>query len=261
MLLAIDIGNTNLVFALMVGETIAATWRVETHRLDGGYASVAQLKAAFDSAAQSINLGNQRVTRAVMASVVPEASAAVHEFAGSMGVTVLQVGTPECDLGIEIKTDNPAEVGADRLVNTIAAYDLVASKAIVIDFGTATTFDVVGSDGAYLGGLICPGINLSLRALGQATSKLPHVNFEEPGEGDAITGKNTKDAIQHGIYWGYVSMVEGLISRLQAEHGPSRVIATGGLAGAISHHCTAIQHVDATLTLQGLRLIAARNRI
>jgi len=151
-------------------------------------------------------------------------------------------------------------VGADRLVNAVAGHALYGGPLIVVDFGTATTFDIVGADGSYLGGVICPGINLSLRALHLAAAKLPRIAVEAPQDGSAVTGKTTQEAMQSGVFWGYVSMIEGLVTRLKAEHSESmQVLATGGLAPIFANRTVAIDTVSGDLTLQGLRLIFERN--
>ena len=153
--------------------------------------------------------------------------------------------------------DNPAEVGADRLLNSLAAHREFGGPLIVIDFGTATTFDIVGADGAYLGGVISPGINLSLEALQKATARLPRIGIGRP---QSVIGTSTVPAMQSGIYWGYVGLIEGLVARIQAEYeGPLKVIATGGLAPLLAEGTTVIGVIAPQLTLDGLRLLADRN--
>jgi type III pantothenate kinase len=161
------------------------------------------------------------------------------------------------DWGFEIRVVNPAEVGADRLLNTLAAHRNFGGPLIIVDFGTATTFDVVDKDGAYLGGVICPGINLSLGALHQAAARLPRIGIGRP---QSVIGRSTVPAMQSGIYWGYVGMIEGLIARIRAEYGgPMKVIATGGLAPLLAEGTMVIEQIDPDLTLEGLRLLAQRN--
>jgi type III pantothenate kinase len=156
----------------------------------------------------------------------------------------------DIDYGLEVRTDNPAEVGADRLVNAVAAHCRYPGALIVLDFGTATTFDVVAEDGAYCGGVIAPGINLSLEALHRAAAKLPRVAVTRP---QAVIGRNTVAAMQSGIFWGYVGLIEGLVGRLRAEYErPMTSVATGGLAHLFGGATTAIEHVDADLTMAGL---------
>ena len=162
------------------------------------------------------------------------------------------------DWGFDIKLDNPAEVGADRLLNALAAHQgLYAGPLIVVDFGTATTFDVVDADGAYLGGVIAPGINLSLEALHKAAARLPRIGIGRP---QAVIGRSTVPAMQSGIYWGYVGLIEGLVARIKAEYeAPLKVIATGGLAPLLAEGTTVIEVIAPQLTLDGLRLLAERN--
>jgi type III pantothenate kinase len=159
--------------------------------------------------------------------------------------------------GFEIKVDVPEEVGADRLLNTLAAHRKYRGPLVAIDFGTATTFDVVGADGAYLGGIIAPGINLSIEALHQAAARLPRIGIGRP---QAVIGTNTVAAMQSGIYWGYIAMIEGMVARVQAEFGSRlKVISTGGLAPLLAEGTTVIGHVDPDLTLDGLRMLAQQN--
>jgi len=170
----------------------------------------------------------------------------------------LVVGAPGVDLGIGVKVDRPQSVGADRLVNAVAAHARYRGPLIVVDFGTATTFDVVGANGDYEGGIIAPGVNLSVEALHQAAAMLPRVAVERT---DKVIGKDTVPAMQSGIYWGYVSLVEGLVARITSEYGkPMTVVATGGLAPLFQRQISAIEQVDPDLTISGLTLIHARNK-
>ncbi|MBV8458310.1 MAG: type III pantothenate kinase, partial [Acetobacteraceae bacterium] len=161
------------------------------------------------------------------------------------------------DWGFEIKVDNPDEVGADRLANALAGYQHFGGPLVVVDFGTATTFDVVGEDGAYLGGVIAPGINLSIEALHHAAARLPRIGIGRP---QAVIGRSTVPAMQSGVYWGYVGLIEGLVARIKAEYGgPMKVIATGGLAPLIAEGTMVIEKSEPDLTLEGLRMLAERN--
>jgi len=161
------------------------------------------------------------------------------------------------DWGFEIRVDSPGEVGADRLLNALAAYEQFHQTLIVIDFGTATTFDVVDSDGAYIGGAIAPGINLSIEALHAAAARLPRIGIGRP---QAVIGKATVPAMQSGIYWGYIGLIEGLVTRISRElENPAKVIATGGLAPLFSEGTTIFDRIDPDLTLEGLRMLAQRN--
>jgi type III pantothenate kinase len=167
------------------------------------------------------------------------------------------VALARLDWGFEIRVDQPDEVGADRLLNALAAHRTYGGPLIVVDFGTATTFDVVGPDGAYVGGVIAPGINLSIEALHHAAARLPRIGIGRP---QAVIGRSTVPAMQSGIYWGYVGMIEGLVARIQAEMGGNlKVIATGGLAPLLAEGTTVIERIDPDLTLEGLRLLAERN--
>ncbi|MGH1398357.1 MAG: type III pantothenate kinase [Alphaproteobacteria bacterium] len=247
MLLAIDIGNTNIVFAVFNGEALLQSFRVETHAND--YANAADVLGRFD------------ISRAVIASVVPEVNARV---AGGCreAFDVEPVFIDKDNVGIEVAVDNPAEVGADRLVNAAAVcteyHGHIASGAIVIDFGTATTFDVINGDGAYAGGVIAPGVNLSVAALEAAAAKLPEIVVARP---ERVIGANTVHAMQSGVFFGYQGLVENIVRRIAGEMGAGEgvpyVIATGGLAPLFATDCDVIDHVDQDLTLKGLRMIAA----
>lgn len=255
MLLAVDAGNTNIVFALFEGEEIVHQWRMvtsEVSKADNVYTSLSKSLAEKSISVESVTAG-------IVGSVVPRVNGALNSFFTGLGIKPYFVGAANTNIGVDINVETPSEVGADRLVNVIAAFALEKGPSIIIDFGTATTFDVVADNGAYLGGLICPGIHLSLKALHDATAKLPHVPFQEP-ESKSLIGKTTEEHIQFGIYWGYVSMIEGLISRYKKEQGPCLVIATGGLASSLAHNCEAIDIVDKELTLQGLRLVYELNK-
>jgi len=240
MLLAIDVGNTNIVFALCAGEEIVHRWRISTdgQRTADEYAVWLHQLMALEGVAMG------SVDAAIISTVVPQTLFNLQRLCRKY----FQV-EPE----MRIDLPNPAEVGADRLVNAVAAHVQWPGNLIIVDFGTATTFDVVSVDGAYQGGAIAPGINLSMDALYQAAAKLPRIAVEPPtGNGGAI-GKGTVHAMQSGVFWGYVGLVEGLVTRLCQEIvGPVTVIATGGLATLFQRHTTAIAHVDGDLTIKGL---------
>jgi type III pantothenate kinase len=199
------------------------------------------------------------VDTAIIASVVPEALfhlvTLCHRYFGS---EPLVVGEDEVDLGIEVLMDRPEQVGADRLVNAVAAHDRYRRPLIVVDFGTATTFDIVDGNGNYCGGVIAPGINLSLEALYQAASKLPRVDIRPT---EQVIGKATIPAMQSGIFWGYVGLIEGLIQRIRAEWGVADmpVVATGGLAPMFAKATSLFDYIDRDLTIHGLVLIHRRN--
>ena len=255
MLLAIDAGNTNVVFALFDGEKLRGAWRAATDpkRTADEYAVwLTQLMSVT-------GVRPADVSGAIIASVVPAARHALTSLCRRhFRVEPLEVGAPEVDLGIDVEIDRPEEVGEDRLVNARAAYDRYGGPLIIVDFGTATTFDVIGDRGAYEGGIIAPGINLSVEALYQAAAQLPRSPVERPG---SVIGKATVPAMKSGVYWGYVGLIEGLIARVRAERGGNlRVIATGGLAPLFAEATDAIDRVDPDLTLHGLLAIYRANR-
>ena len=259
MLLAIDIGNTNVVLACAeVGRNLfedrPPIWRLETD---------ADKNSADYAAAIRDLLGADRcaaVTGAIVASVVPALSTVICDaVASATGHVPLLVGDDGVDLGIDINIDEPEQAGADRLVNAVGAQAHHQLPAIVLDFGTATTLDLVGADGAYEGGIIAPGVALSIDALEAAAAQLPRLALREFGVDLPILGKNTVSAMESGIFWGYVSMIEGLLARLRADYGDVSMIATGGLAGLFSAHLPGINAVDPDLTVKGLFEIYARN--
>ena len=254
MLLAINANNTNTVFAVWDGDDLRGQWRAATdaRRTADEYVVWLDHLLALDG------LSRDDVTGTIIGSVVPEANfnllTLCRRYCNS---EPMMVGDSGVDLGARALVDRPEEVGADRLVNTIAAYDRYATPLIVVDFGTATTFDVVDEDGNYRGGVIAPGINLSLAALHMAAAKLPSVRIRRV---DQVIGTNTVACMQSGIFWGYVGLVEGLVTRIKEEYGaPMSVIATGGLAPVFDGATTVIERIDPTLTLWGLRLIYAKN--
>jgi type III pantothenate kinase len=258
MLLAIDVGNTNIVFAICDGETIKWRWRISTdgQRTADEYAVwLHQLMAL-----EGVERGH--VDAAIIATVVPTTLFNLQRLCRKyFHVEALVVAVNGIDLGLEIALPNPSEVGADRLVNAVAAHAIWPGNLIIVDFGTATTFDVVSADGAYQGGAIAPGINLSMDALYQAAAKLPRIAVEPPGGNGSAIGKNTVHAMQSGVFWGYVGLIEGLVTRITSEiTGPVTVIATGGLATLFNRHTPAIDHVDGDLTIRGLIRIHALNQ-
>lgn len=256
MLLAIDAGNTNIVFALIENNTIVEQWRLSTN----DQRTIEEYMVWISQLMMLHNRSADEVTGAIIASVVPQVVWPLSKLCTTyFKCSPMIVGQPDIKLGVDVRVTNPQEVGADRLVNAVAADHLYGGPLVVVDFGTATTFDVVGSDGAYLGGLICPGINLSLSALHQAAAKLPRIAVTAP-TAKYITGKTTQEAMQFGIFWGYVSMIEGLVARLKKEHSQDmKILATGGLATIFANRSDAIDEVAGELTLEGLRLIYERN--
>ena len=258
MLLAVDCGNTNIVFALYDGDTQRANWRMSTdpkRSADEYLVWLTQLMALNGFAVEELS-------DMIVANVVPEVQPKLISLAQCrLNLTPRIIGNEDIDLGIKINIEQPNQAGADRLVNAVAARDLYDLPAIILDFGTATTFDLVGRCGSYDGGIIAPGVNLSVEALYLAAARLPRLPVE-PWEADMpILGKDTVSAMQSGIFWGYVSMVEGLIRRLRRDHGEHlKVIATGGLAPLFADHVASISIVDPDLTLKGLVRIHAQNK-
>jgi len=255
MLLAIDAGNTNTVFALFKGLDQIALWRVATHAV-----RTADEYAAFLFGLMAAKgLGPQDIRRAIIGSVVPDANFNLIRLCRDhFGCEPLMIGAQGTKTGVSVAIDRPEELGADRLINAVAGVALRRPPLLIIDFGTATTFDVIDGDGVYRGGVIAPGVNLSQRALHMAAAKLPSVAVARPPK---VIATGTVTAIQSGLFWGYVGMIEGLIARLQAEFGlPMTVIATGGLARLFDGAIPAIDCVDTDLTLRGLALVAEMNR-
>jgi type III pantothenate kinase len=255
MLLVIDCGNTNVVFAVRDGASWRGTWRIHTEAQRTSDEYGVWLMSLIEHA--GLNRGD--ISAAVIGTVVPAALYHLRRMCRDWFSIEPLVARSTLDWGFEIRVVNPAEVGADRLLNTLAAHQRFGGPLIIVDFGTATTFDVVDSDGAYLGGVICPGINLSLEALHQAAAQLPRIGIARP---QAVIGRQTVPAMQSGVYWGYVAMVEGLVARIKAEYGgPMKVVATGGLASLLAEGTMVIEQIDPDLTLDGLRMLAERNSV
>jgi type III pantothenate kinase len=254
MLLAIDVGNTNTKFAVYDGMTWRSQWRVATHS-----SRTADEYAPWLSQVMALSgLSFSDVKSCIISTVVPQALFNLRNLSRRyVGAEPLVVGEPGVKLGIEVRIDKPSEAGADRLVNAVGAFVDHGGPAIVIDSGTATTFDIVGPDGAFEGGVILPGINLSLQALHDAAARLPRVEIRDPGR---IIGKDTVTAMQSGIYWGSIDMIEGLVRRIKAEYGkPMITIATGGVASLYEGGFPSIDHFDQDLTSRGLLEIFKRN--
>ena len=252
MLLAIDSGNTNIVFAVFDhDDTVLGEWRSSTD----ANRTADEFGIWLEQLMQLEGLTRDRINSAIIATVVPATLFSLKTLVRKyFKCEPLVVGEPNVDIGIPVRAQ---QVGADRLVNALAAHEKYGGPLIVVDFGTATTFDVVDSDGGYCGGVIAPGVNLSSEALHQAAAQLPRVAVERP---ETVIGTSTVPAMQSGIYWGYLSMVEGLISRIQAEYGePMKVIATGGLSVLFADATDAIHVTDPDLTLTGLVEIYRRN--
>lgn len=254
MLLAIDAGNTNIVFAICDGGHIRAEWRAVMDQ-----ARTADEYAVLVGPLLSLNgMGFDDLDCAIIATVVPAALFDLRLFCRRyLKCEPLVVGESNVDLGIEVRVDRPTAVGADRLVNAIAAHERYHGALVVVDFGTATTFDIVSAEGNYEGGVIAPGINVSAEALHLGAAMLPRVAIQRT---QSVIGKDTVPAMQSGLYWGYLGLVEGLVSRIREEYAqPMTVIGTGGLAGVFYRQTQAIDHLDADLTIRGLVLVHARN--
>ena len=255
MLLAIDAGNTNVVFALVDGGDIRARWRIATDPRRTADEYVVWLNQLLELE----GLGREAVSAVIIGTVVPRALHNLTVLANKyFGVEPLIAGQGDAAWPIALDVDEPQSVGADRALNAIAGHDRHKGDLVIIDFGTATTFDVVDFSGAYKGGIIAPGINLSLDALVAAAAKLPRIAIEAP-EDVSVVGRTTESQMLTGIYWGYVAMIEGLVARLKAEIGrPVTVIATGGLAPLFERHGKLFDAVEPDLTIQGLRLLHQR---
>jgi len=254
MLLAVDIGNTHTVFGLFEGERLRTDWRAETRveRTEDEHAALLRGLCELEG------VGLRDVTAAIISSVVPPATGPVERFfARYLRLTPLVVG-PGIKTGMPILYDNPREVGADRIVNGVAAYARWPQGAVVVDFGTATTFDVVTARGEYAGGVIAPGLMVSADALFRATAKLPRVEIVRP---KSVVGKNTVASIQAGLVFGYAGLVDAIVNRIRAEVDfDPRVVATGGLGALLARESSTIQDCDELLTLRGLQIIHERNR-
>lgn len=254
MLLAIDSGNTNIVFAVFDGMQVRGEWRSSTTA-----ERTADEYGVWLTQLMSIEgLGRDAVDAAIIATVVPATLFSLKTLCRKyFHCEPLVVGEPSVELGLAVLLDRPEEVGADRLVNAVAAHRCYNGPLIIIDFGTATTFDVVDAQGNYCGGAIAPGPNLSLEALHLAAAKLPRVAIGRPR---AVIGKATVPAMQSGVFWGYIGLIEGLVQRIQEEFGaPMTVVATGGLAPLFKDATKVIHHIDPDLTLRGLLEIQQRN--
>ena len=253
MLLAIEQGNTNTLFAVHDGQAWTAQWRsaTEAARTADEYAVwLSQLLAMA-----GLTLGD--LDACIISSVVPQSLFNLRNLARRyLHVEPLVIGE-NADLGIEVRITKPSEAGADRLVNAIGAHMVYPGDLIVIDSGTATTFDVVAADGGLEGCAIAPGINLSMQALHDAAAKLPRIAIQKPAH---AIGKDTVEAMQSGVFWGYIALIEGLISRIKAEWGrPMTVVATGGVASLFDGATTSIDHFDHDLTIRGMLEIHRRN--
>ena len=259
MLLAIDIGNTNIVLGVFEGKKIVRSWRLTTLRERTGDEFGLLVEGLFTSA----NIDRRKITGVILASVVPPLTMPAQEMVQRyFGLKVMLV-EHTLNTGMPILYDTPADVGADRIVNGIAAYEKYGRSGnhplVVVDFGTATTLDAISGKGEYLGGAICPGVTISADALFQRAARLPKIDVRKPA---TVIGRTTVGAMESGLFWGYVDMVEGLVRRMSAELGGNGVkcVATGGLAPIIAPETKLIEHVDPDLTLDGLRIVWERNQ-
>ncbi len=255
MLLAADVGNTNVVFAVFDGREIRARWRIATDRRRTGDEYAVWLMQLLEL--EGIARGD--ITQIIFASVVPRADHNLTVLAQKyFGITPLVAGQGSAEWGFEIDVEQPSSLGADRALNILAAHEKYGGDLVVVDFGTATKFEAVDFNGTYKGGIIAPGINLSLDALVGKTAKLPRIAIRAP-ENRSVIGRNTEDQMLIGVFWGYVAMMEGLIARMKGEIGrPARVVATGGLAILFDKQTDIFDEVYADLTIEGLAILAER---
>ena len=258
MLLAIDVGNTNIVLGVFQRDELMHSWRLTTIR----ERTADELGILVTSLCAHHRIAREGITGIVMASVVPPLTGTMIQMAWDYFERKPLNLDYATKTGMPVLYDNPREVGADRVVNGIAAYEAFGRKeerpVIVVDFGTATTFDAISARGEYLGGIICPGPQISADALFQRAAKLPRIDVRKP---ERIIGTNTVASMQSGLFWGYVDMVQGLVRRMRAELGGNpAVVATGGLALIVAPETDLIEHVDPELTLQGLRIVWERNQ-
>ncbi len=256
MLLAIDVGNSHTVLGVFDGDAMVGHWRIGTRARETADELGVLVQSLFHAPRGGLPAG-ATIDAAILSSVVPPLTDTLVQMVDkSFGVRCRVVG-PGLKTGMPILYDNPREVGADRIVNAVAAYERFKQGLIIVDFGTATTFDVVTPGGEYLGGAICPGIGISSQALFVRAARLPRVEFARPKQ---VVGRNTVDSIKSGLVFGYVGLVDGLVARMRAEVGfDCTIVATGGLATSIASESDTIEHVDEMLTLDGLRLLHSRN--
>lgn len=254
MLLVIDVGNTNIVLGIFDGKTLVDHWRISTDRLRTTDEYGVLIRNLF----YLNNANAEEIDAIIISSVVPPVMPTLERMCQRyFGIAPLIIG-PGVKTGMDIKYDNPREVGADRIVNAVAAYELYGGPVIIIDFGTATTFCAVDKKGDYLGGAICPGIGISTDALVQRTAKLPRIEVRRTGK---VICRNTVESMQAGVYYGFVGQVDGIVARMRRElGGKAQVVATGGLTVVIAPATKSIDIVEPMLTLEGLRIIYDRNR-
>jgi type III pantothenate kinase len=254
MLLAIDVGNTGTVLGVFQGTKLHRHWRMATQR----ERTADELALLFGGFLEHEGLSfSKEITGVAIASVVPDQTQALRDMVHQYFHFEPVVVEPGVKTGLPILTDNPREVGADRIVNALAAFTAYGGPCIVVDFGTATTYDAVSERGEYLGGVIAPGVRISATALFASAARLPRVELATPKH---VIGRNTVDAIQSGLLYGTAAEVDGTVERIQKELGGSAtVVATGGLAGVVVPLCASVDHEDPWLTLEGLRLVYDKN--
>jgi len=254
MLLAIDCGNTNTVFSIWDGTRFIATWRIATD-----HKRTADEYFVWLSSLMMLTKTEATVTEAIISSTVPRVVFNLRVLCDRyFHCRPLVVGKPDCRLPVAPRVDQGTTVGPDRLVNTVAGFARHGGDLVLVDFGTATTFDVVDHDSAYVGGVIAPGVNLSLEALHNAAAALPHIDVAKP---DRVIGTNTVACMQSGVYWGYVGLVEGIVREVRRERDrPMKVIATGGLASLFAQGTALFQVIEDDLTMHGLVLINDYNK-
>lgn len=254
MLLAIDCGNTNTVFSIWDGEKFLCTMRTSTHHARTADAYFTWFSTLADHYGIKLDISD-----VIISSTVPRVVWNLRVFADQFfGCRPLVVGKPGCELPVAPRVDAGTAVGPDRLANAAGAFDRHGGDCVVVDFGTATNFDVVAEDGAYIGGIISPGVNLSLEALAMGAAALPHVDISQP---DKVIGTNTVGCIQSGVFWGYIGLIEGLTTRIKAEYGkPMKVVGTGGLAPLFEKGDHLFDTIEGDLTMHGLTVIHAYNK-
>ena len=253
MLLAIDIGNTNIVLGLYRQKQLITHWRLATQaeRTADEYGVIITQLVGY------AGVGSEQIDAIAVSCVVPPMLTMIQELAQKFFKLEPLIVGPGIKTGMPILYESPKDVGADRIVNAVAAYEKYQQSCIIVDFGTATTIDLISKKGEYVGGAIAPGLSISLEALVQRASKLPRIEIVKPKE---VVGKNTVSSIQAGIFYGYVGLVDGIVGRMQKETGgQAKVVATGGLAPLVASECSSINEVDEFLTLEGLRIIYQSN--
>ena len=247
MLLVIDSGNTNTLFAIHDGQSWAGQWRIATDPAR----TADEFAVWFYQLMDMAKLNFADISDCVISTVVPQSLFNLRNLARRhMNVEPMIVGEPSVELGVKVRLPNPEQVGADRLVTVLGAALKHDGPIIVVDSGTATTFDILSADRHFEGGIICPGINLSMRALHEAAAQLPRIEIRKP---DKVVGKNTVEAMQSGVFWGYIGLIDGLVDKIRQEDGrPFTVIGTGGVASLFEGASKTIQHFDPNLTIEGL---------